>query len=121
MNLASNCRQPGLPSKVPETGTPSACTLYWVCFRACNKSAAWLSSSGKPFSLLIEVEVGVDAWGVLDPELAFSCSSAVAISRWSCGTVGLKVEERGEKNSNSVMNLTIEMSKNKINLSVYIH
>ena len=80
MNLASNCLHPGLPSNVPETGTPPSCTLYEVCFRACSRSA-WFSSSGKPFSLLIEVEVGVEACGVLEPELALSCRRALAISR----------------------------------------
>ena len=60
-NLVSNCRHPGLPSKLgaemaAAIGTPSAWAKPdW------RRSGGWSSSVGKPFSFVIEVEVGVEA------------------------------------------------------------
>ena len=82
------CRHPGLESKTEDTvdmGRPSAETKF--CLSACSRSGGWSSPAGKPLSLVIVVDVGVEDCGVLEPELEFNWRRALAMSRWSCGGI----------------------------------
>ena len=78
------CGHSGLQSNTEDTvdsGRPSADTKF--CLSAGSRPGGCSSPAGKPLSLVMVVDVGVEDCGVLEPELELDWRSALALSGWS--------------------------------------